>query len=145
MAGHRRGLVDVLSEHFVFQTGADTDALVSEGGGSAAVLSDQAVWNLSGCSTGAVHTLTLKVRLADGTEMDKSGVLPTNKSLGAAGGIVTDAQPELERYLVNYRFINGDDPQAQLPRASSHPFRFFLLCRLRYRGIKFYAWFLTPG
>ena len=109
------GLVDVLSEYFVFQTGADTDALVSEGGGSAAVLSDQAVWNLSGCSTGAVHTLKLKVRLADGTEMDKSGVLPTNKSLGAAGGIVTDAQPELERYLINYRFINGTDPQAQLP------------------------------
>ncbi len=111
-------VVDVLSEHFVFQNGNDADAAVSAGGGIASVSSGQAVWNLSGCSTGTVHTLTLKIRLADGTEMEKAGALPTNKSLETTGnGIITKSQPELERYLINYQFVSETDPEAQLPEA----------------------------
>lgn len=109
-------VVDVLSEHFVFQSGTDADAIVSPGGGSASVSSSQAVWDLSGSSTGTVHTLTLKIRLTDGTEMEKAGALPTNKSMETAGnGIITKSQPELERYLINYQFVSETDPEAQLP------------------------------
>lgn len=111
-------VVDVLSEHFVFQSGTDADAIVSPGGGSASVSSSQAVWDLSGISTGTVHTLTLKIRLTDGTEMEKAGALPTNKSMETAGnGIITKSQPELERYLINYQFVSETDPEAQLPEA----------------------------
>lgn len=111
-------VVDVLSEHFVFQSGTDADAIVSPGGGSASVSSSQAVWDLSGSSTGTVHTLTLKIRLTDGTEMEKAGALPTNKSMETAGnGIITKSQPELERYLINYQFVSETDPEAQLPEA----------------------------
>ena len=109
-------VVDVLSEHFVFQTGTDADAIVSPGGGSVSVSSGQAVWDLSGCSTGTVHTLTLKIKLTDGTDMEKAGTLPTNKSMETAGkGIITEVQPELERYLINYQFASETDPEAQLP------------------------------
>lgn len=107
---------DVLSEHFTLQTDTSADVTVSPGGGMADAFNKKVTWNLNGCQTGVVHTLTARVKLEPGTELEASGLLPTNQSLEVINkGIAAETQPELERYLVTYAFVNGADPGGALP------------------------------
>lgn len=109
-------LQDVLSDHFIPATGAQSDITVSAGGGSASLAGDTLTWNLTGSASDIVHHLLVKVKLKPGSELTASGTLPTNASLGAVdGSIATTAQPQLQRYLAHYQFENGSAPGQPLP------------------------------
>ena len=75
------------------------------------------LWDLTGCASDTVHTIRIKVRVKQGTELTASGLLPTNTSLGATdGSMTTTTQPALGRYLVRHAFEHGAGPDIPLPQ-----------------------------
>lgn len=106
-------LEDTLSEHFTFETGNVTDADASAG--TVSISGDKISWDLDGCNTGEIHTLTIKVKLSDASR-DKTGSLPTNSGMGVpAKDLTSGTQPRLSRYLAEYQFVNGKDASETLP------------------------------
>ena len=106
---------DVLSEEFDF-TGDPNDIKISTDGGTATTNGKKITWDLKGCEDGVLHTLKIKVKLKDGTNLTTSGILPTNDSMGATDkSIVSNEQPKLDRYLLKHEFINETNPGEELP------------------------------
>lgn len=106
---------DILSKDF--ELVEDVDKItISKNGGTASVSGNKVLWNLNGCGEGVIHTLKLKVRLKPGTELSRSGILPTNDSLRAEdNSISSNKQPELDRYLAHHKFENETFPDKDLP------------------------------
>lgn len=108
---------DILSDKFEVMTGNDDlDYELSPDGGRVTRQGQKITWNLDGCAQGVAHTLKIKVKVKEGTELSATGVLPTNDSMGATNGsIESTEQPQLDRYLAHHRFENEADPNANLP------------------------------
>lgn len=112
---------DVLSEEFELVDDADIQSnfdISSEGGQvSFDPNSRKITWDLTGCEQGVAHTLKIKVKVKEGTELTATGILDTNDSMGAKdGSIVSNEQPKLERYLAHYRFEKENDLGGNLPK-----------------------------
>lgn len=111
---------DVLSEEFEL---ADSENIqsnfdISPDGGQVNFEpnSRKITWDLTGCEQGVAHTLKIKVKVKEGTELTATGILDTNDSMGATdGSIESNEQPKLERYLAHYRFENATHPNVDLP------------------------------
>lgn len=109
-------ILDVISDWFEPLTGTDADITVSPDGGTAALTGDTVTWDLTGTASDRVHNILIRVRLKSGTETTASGLLPTNSAMQTEdGSIISDAQPQLERYNVHHLFENGSDPEQPLP------------------------------
>ncbi|MGL9728637.1 leucine-rich repeat protein [Enterococcus sp. DIV0756] len=108
---------DVLSEEFELLSGGQADFELSPDGGQVRVDGQKLTWDLRGCEQGVAHTLKIKVKVKEGTELTATGILDTNDSMGATdGSIESNEQPKLERYLAHYRFENATHPNVDLPK-----------------------------
>lgn len=112
---------DVLSEEFELADSADIQSNfdISPEGGQVSFdpNSRRITWDLTGCEQGVAHTLKIKVKVKEGTELTATGVLDTNDSMGAKdGSIVSNEQPKLERFLAHYEFVKENDPGGNLPK-----------------------------
>lgn len=106
---------DVLSREFGLADGVNSIS-ISDNGGTATVDGKKVLWDLTGCEEGKVHTLKLEVKIEPGTELTKSGILPTNDSLRAEDDSISSTrQPELDRYLAHHEFENETFPGKALP------------------------------
>lgn len=106
---------DVLSREFGLVDGVNSIS-ISDNGGTATIDGKKVLWDLTGCEEGKVHTLKLEVKIEPGTELTKSGILPTNDSLRAEDDSITsNRQPELDRYLAHHEFENETFPGKALP------------------------------
>lgn len=106
---------DVFSREFGLADGVNSIS-ISDNGGTATVDGKKVLWDLTGCEEGKVHTLKLQVKIEPGTELTKSGILPTNDSLRAEDDSITsNRQPELDRYLAHHEFENETFPGQALP------------------------------
>lgn len=107
---------DVLSEEFQLLTGEQEDFDISTDGGQVTIDGQKLTWDLTGCAQGVAHTLKIKVKVKEGTELTATGILDTNDSMGATDNSIRSVeQPKLERYLAHHRFENADDPNLSLP------------------------------
>ena len=112
-------LTDVLGDDFNLASGTAADIDISPGGGTVQINGGNLDWDLNGCDPEMLHTIKIKVNIADLDQESRtklSGLLPTNASLGSTDGtITTENQPELARYVVKHSFVSAEDPTADLP------------------------------